>query len=135
MIDCKNKKSLFNTTLLKISHVKSSCAVCIYDYIFAYCLHLGHDEVSASPVEAHANNTAGYCLTLPGRKLYLTPLLGMKKFRKHGNKDGVAAFYQLEEDGLGRLLELQGSKGTTTVSFKVISVSIRLKLLLVAPLE
>ena len=79
---------------------------------------LGHDEVRASPAETNANNTAGYCLTLPGRKLYLTPLLGMKKFRKRGNKEGaLAAFYQLEEDGLGKLLELQGSKGTSTVSY------------------
>ena len=68
--------------------------------------------------EAKANNTAAYCLTLPGRKLYLTPLLGMKRFRNRGNKEGaLTAFYQLEEDGLGKLLELQGSKGTSTVSY------------------
>ena len=42
----------------------------------------------------------------------------MKKFRKRGNKEGaLAAFYQLEEDGLGKLLELKGSKGTSTVSY------------------
>ena len=42
----------------------------------------------------------------------------MKKFRKRGNKEGaLAAFYQLEEDGLGKLLELQGSKGTSIVSY------------------
>jgi len=33
--------------------------------------------------------TAGFCLTLPGRTLYLTPLLALKKFRKKGNKDGA----------------------------------------------
>ena len=91
----------------------------------ANCLHVGHDEVRASPVEAHANNTAGYCLTLPGRKLYLTPLLGMKKFRKRGNKEGaLTAFYHIEEDGLGKLLELQGSKGTSTVSYDLCNVYI-----------
>lgn len=47
----------------------------------------------------------------------------MKKFRKRGNKEGaLAAFYQLEEDGLGKLLELQGSKGTSTVSYGLCNV-------------
>lgn len=78
---------------------------------------LGLDEIRASPAEASANNTAAYCLTLPGRKLYLTPLLAMKKFRKRGNKDGaLTAFYQLQAEGLGKLLEVEGSKGTSTVS-------------------
>jgi len=48
----------------------------------------------------NASDNAGYCLTLPGRKLYLTPLLRIKKFRKRGNKDGaLSAFYQLEKEG------------------------------------
>lgn len=47
----------------------------------------------------------------------------MKKFRKRGNKEGaLTAFYQLEEDGLGKLLELQGSKGTSTVSYGLCNV-------------
>ena len=62
-------------------------------------------------------DTAAYCLTLPGRTLYLTPLLAQKKFRKKGNKDGaVRAFYQLQEDGLGKVLEVGGNKGTSSVS-------------------
>ena len=62
-------------------------------------------------------STVGFCLTLPGRKLYLTPLLALKKFRKRGNKEGaIAAFYQLEEDGLGKVLEMASSKGTSAVS-------------------
>ena len=63
------------------------------------------------------DTTAGYCLTLPGKKLYLTPLLAMKKFRKKGNKDGaLKAFYQLEEEGLGKVLEVAGTKSTSSVS-------------------
>ena len=60
--------------------------------------------------------TAGYCLSLPGRTLYLTPLLAMKTFRKRGNKDGaIKAFYRLEEEGLGKVLEVAGSKGSLAV--------------------
>ena len=43
-------------------------------------------------------------------------LLAGKKFRKRGNKDGaVRAFYQLEAEGLGRIMEVGGSKGTAVV--------------------
>ena len=60
--------------------------------------------------------TAAFCLLLPGITLYLSPLLYLKKFRNKGNKDGaVRAFYQLEADGLGTVLEVGGSKGTNTV--------------------
>ena len=62
---------------------------------------------------------AGFCLTLPGKILYLSPLLALKKFRKKGNKDGaVRAFYRLQEEGLGRVLEVAGTKGTSSVSSK-----------------
>ena len=41
----------------------------------------------------------------------------MKKFRKRGNKDGaLTAFYQLQAEGLGKLLEVGGSKGASVVS-------------------
>ena len=60
---------------------------------------------------------AGYCLSLPGNTLYLTPLLAMKKFLKRGNKDGaIRAFYRLEEEGLGKVMEVGGSKGSLGVS-------------------
>lgn len=60
--------------------------------------------------------TAAYCLTLPGETLYLTPLLAAKKFRNRGNKDGaVRAFAQLEDEGLGKTVMIEGSKGTTQV--------------------
>ena len=60
--------------------------------------------------------TAAHCLKLPGKTLYLTPLLAQKKFRKWGNKEGaIRAFYQLEAEGLGTTLEVGGSKGTALV--------------------
>ena len=63
------------------------------------------------------DSNAGFCITLPGKTLFLAPLLAMKKFRKRGNKDGaIAAFYKLEEEGLGKVIELTGSKGASTVS-------------------
>ena len=62
------------------------------------------------------NATAAYCLHLPGKVLYLSPLLAQKKFRKRGNKDGaLRAFYQLETEGLGKVLEVGCGKGTSVV--------------------
>ena len=62
-------------------------------------------------------STAAYCLSLPGKTLFLTHLLSLKKFRKRGNKDGaLRAFYKLEEEGLGKLLEVTRSKGSQCVS-------------------
>ena len=58
------------------------------------------------------------CLSLPGKKLYLQPLLAMKKFRNRGNKAGaIAAFYKLENEKLGKVLEITNSKGTTMVKY------------------
>ena len=66
---------------------------------------------------SQGDKTARFCLCLPGKTLYLTPLLALKKFRKKGNKDGaVRAFYQLQEEGLGKVLELTGTKGISSVS-------------------
>ena len=56
--------------------------------------------------------TAGFTLLLPGKILYLSKLLALKKFHKKGNKDGaVRAFCKLEEDGLGKVLEVGKGKG------------------------
>ena len=61
-------------------------------------------------------STALFCLMLPGKRLHLKPLLAMKKFRNKGNKHGaVKAFYYLENEGLGKVIELSGSKGSATV--------------------
>jgi hypothetical protein len=44
-------------------------------------------------------STAAFCLRLPGKTLFLSHLLALKKFRKKGNKDGaLRAFYKLEEE-------------------------------------
>jgi len=65
-------------------------------------------------------STAAYCLLLPGKKLYLKALLDMKKFRKRGNKEGaVAAFYRLEEEGLGKVYEVSNCKGTAVVCMNI----------------
>lgn len=64
--------------------------------------------------------TAALCLlhVLPGNALYLSLLPYLKKFRKKGDKGGaVRVFCQLEVEGLGTVLEVGGSKGTSTVSF------------------
>ena len=59
--------------------------------------------------------TAAHCLQLPGKTLYLTPLLAQKKFQKRGNKEGaIRAFYH-QAEGLGTTLEVGGSKGTALV--------------------
>ena len=62
---------------------------------------------------ASEESTAKFCLLLPGKTLYLTPLLAMKKFRKWGNKE---SFYRLEAEGLGKVVELRGARGTGIVS-------------------
>ena len=78
-------------------------------------MDLTEDDVQGSDDDGC---TAAFCLSLPGRTLYLSSLLAMKKFRKRGNKDGtIRAFYRLEEDGLGNVLEIPGSKGLLTVSY------------------
>jgi len=66
----------------------------------------------SSPGLASSNedkkSTALFCLMLPGKKLHLKPLLAMKKFRNRGNKRGaVEAFYYLENEGLGKVIELE----------------------------
>lgn len=65
--------------------------------------------------------TTGYCLTLPGKILYLTPLLTAKKFRSRGNKEGaLRAFYKIEEEGLGTVSigEFKGKPGKNFIIVK-----------------
>ena len=39
-----------------------------------------------------------------------------KKFRKKGNEDGsVRSFFRLQDEGLGKVNELTGSKGAASV--------------------
>ena len=58
-------------------------------------------------------STPAHCLRLPGRKLNLTALLYAKRFHNHGYKKGaLAAFYELEEAGLG-VVEAKKTKSGT----------------------
>jgi len=53
--------------------------------------------------------TAADCLLLPGKTMYLTHLPHMKSFGEKGNKDGYTrTFHKLEEEGLGKVLEVGG---------------------------
>ena len=57
---------------------------------------------------------------LPGKQLYLTPLLKAKKFRSHGYKVGaMGAFCELESSELGKVEEIGASRGTHTVCFTI----------------
>ena len=78
---------------------------------------MGNCEMPVLSEASDEASTAAYCLLLPGKRLYLKALLDMKKFRKWGNKEGaVAAFYRLEEEGLGKVFEVSNFKGTAVVS-------------------
>lgn len=71
------------------------------------------------PVEP--DGPAAYALRLPGRNLYLTPLLKLKKFRNFKLRVGaMSAFHELERAMLGTLEEVGAGKGTqsaSTISF------------------
>ena len=78
--------------------------------IFLLCI----DDVIKTTTEDKSNGAM--CLLLSGKKLYLQPLLAMKKFRNKGNKTGaITAFYKLESEKLGKVLEISNSRGSTTV--------------------
>ena len=54
---------------------------------------------------------------LPGKILNLSALLQAKKFRGKGNKEGaVAAFQELEQTGLGKLISEDSRRGASSVS-------------------
>ena len=62
---------------------------------------------------------AAFTLLLPAReKAEFVSIVGPKKIRKLGNKDGVIrCFFMLEEDGLGKVLQLTGTKGVGVVRY------------------
>ena len=71
----------------------------------------GADEVTVDSSSATAHS-----LRLPGRKLYLTPLLKAKKYRNFGNKQGaLAAWEELERSGLETVERTEASKGISMV--------------------
>ena len=57
-------------------------------------------------MKCSGSNAAAFCLKLPGKSLYLTPLLKAKKFRNFGYKTGTMCAFR----------ELGAGKGTRTVS-------------------
>ena len=60
--------------------------------------------------------TASYVLLLPGKILDISALNTAHKFRGRGNKDGaVAARRDLEEAGLGSVIEDKATRGTNKV--------------------
>ena len=70
---------------------------------------------NSEPVEP--DGPAAYALRLPGKNLYLTPLLKAKKFRYFQFKTGaMAAFNELQKAKLGTLEEVGAGKGTQTAS-------------------
>ena len=57
-------------------------------------------EEKEQPTEV--KGSISHTLKLPGKRLYLTPLLKPKKFRNHGYKAGaLAIFDELQQAGLG----------------------------------
>ena len=69
-------------------------------------------------VNADSHSAAAHSLRLPGRRLFMTPLLKAKKYRHYGNKQGaLAAWEELEQSGLGRVERTETSKGVGTVSY------------------
>ena len=55
-------------------------------------------------------------LLTPGRVLHLSALLILKRYREKGNKAGAVKGYQLlEQEGLGKLIEMKPQCGTSVV--------------------
>ena len=74
-------------------------------------------EIAGSSQQNSNTSNAAYCLLLPGIRLNLSNLLAAKKFRSRGNKDGaIAAMRKLEEDSLGKLIQMPSQRGASNVS-------------------
>ena len=87
--------------------------LCLVTHLLSHLCLENLTDLNAS----EEDSTCAFCLLLPGKILYLSPLLAMKKFRKRGNKEGaIGSFYKLESEGLGKVLEVRGARGTSTVS-------------------
>lgn len=76
-----------------------------------------HFEDTNESFECGGSSAAAFCLKLPGKNLYLTPLLKAKKFRSYGYKTGaMSAFRELQNADLGKVEEFGAGKGGRTVS-------------------
>ena len=86
-------------------------------HITCVCTHELTISDTQETVQCTGSSAAALCLKLPGKNLYLTPLLKAKKFRNVGYKTGaMSAFRELETAQLGTVEELGAGKGTRTVS-------------------
>ena len=64
-------------------------------------------------------SAAAHCLKLPGKHLYLAPLLKQKKFHNYGSKSGaLAAFEELLSSELGRIVS--ETQKSLTVSYYIL---------------
>ena len=81
-------------------------------YLDIYEKHCPHTSVSTYTLMMMYVRTPSFFLD----KHFFNTTVGTKKYRKKANKDGaVRSFFQLENEGLGKTLEIGGTKGTTLV--------------------
>ena len=85
---------------------------------FTFYVQILSNSTSPQPsILCNGSDAAAHCLRLPGKSLYLTPLLKAKRFRNFGYKTGaLKAFQELQLAQLGSLEEIGAGKGTQTVS-------------------
>ena len=78
-----------------------------------------NDNYAGVSVDSHSATV--HSLRLPGKQLFLMPLLKAKKYCNNGNKQGVSdAWEELEQSGLGKLERTDTSKLHGMVCYKQI---------------
>lgn len=90
--------------------------------------------MQSEPVEP--DGAIAHVLRLPGKSLYLTPLLKAKKFRNFGYRQGaMSAFEELQKANLGTLEESGAGKGTRLASIIHILFSISFSCLTISAIS
>jgi len=84
--------------------------------MFLFCV----PTYTATSVAQNSDSQARACGTVSlltsGRVLHLSALLILKRYREKGNKAGAVKGYQLlEQEGLGKLIEMKPQRGTSVV--------------------
>ena len=78
---------------------------------------------SATSSSGENLSTEAFTLLLPGTKLDISELVKSRKYKKKGNKAVLLESCEsLEKKGLGKLLKLGSSRGTSMVSVNIIMV-------------
>ena len=86
----------------------------VVNYIIITKFHV--DNADKDDLVTGDQDSAGYTILQPGKKLDISALIKAKRFKDKGNKAGaVAACKKLQSDGLGVLHELGKSRGTPMV--------------------